>query len=340
MRHTLAAGGGGARTRGSPRGGQGRAARTPGFSAAARCPLRGAAWGAGGGAVALALAFLPPPLLLLLLVVPGGSYRPVVIVHGLFDSPSDFRHLRAFINESHPGTEVTVLDLFDRGASLRPLWVQVEGFRRALAPIMANAADGVHLLGYSQGGLICRALLATMPDHNVHSFISLAAPQMGQYGDTDYLKWLFPRHMKSNLYRLCYTPLGQGVSICNYWNDPHHRELYLNSSDFLALLNDERLHPNASDWKRNLLRIQSLVLIGGPDDGVITPWQSSLFGFYDANETVQEMRAQAVYLQDTFGLKTLEARGDLGGCAVPGVGHTAWHSNRSVYEHCIRPWLT
>lgn len=32
------------------------------------------------------------------------------------------------------------------------------------------------------GGLICRALLATMPDHNVHSFISLAAPQMGQYG--------------------------------------------------------------------------------------------------------------------------------------------------------------
>lgn len=47
-----------------------------------------------------------------------------------------------------------------------------------------------------------------------------------------------------------------------------------------------------------------------------------------------------VYLQDTFGLKTLEARGDLGGCAVPGVGHTAWHSNRSVYEHCIRPWLT
>ncbi|XP_010574120.1 PREDICTED: lysosomal thioesterase PPT2 [Haliaeetus leucocephalus] len=122
--------------------------------------------------------------------------------------------------------------------------------------------------------------------------------------------------------------------------DPHHRELYLNSSDFLALLNDERLHPNASDWKRNLLRIQSLVLIGGPDDGVITPWQSSLFGFYDANETVQEMRAQAVYLQDTFGLKTLEARGDLGGCTVPGVGHTAWHSNRSVYEHCIRPWLT
>uniref|UniRef100_A0A669QKH4 Uncharacterized protein n=1 Tax=Phasianus colchicus TaxID=9054 RepID=A0A669QKH4_PHACC len=52
---------------------------------------------------------------------------------------------------SHPGTNVTVLDLFDRGQSLRPLWVQVEGFRRAVAPIMANAAGGVHLICYSQG---------------------------------------------------------------------------------------------------------------------------------------------------------------------------------------------
>uniref|UniRef100_A0A8B9Q507 Lysosomal thioesterase PPT2 n=1 Tax=Apteryx owenii TaxID=8824 RepID=A0A8B9Q507_APTOW len=50
-------------------------------------------------------AFLPPLLLLLLgllllgLAAPGGSYRPVIVVHGLFDSPADFRHLRAFINE-------------------------------------------------------------------------------------------------------------------------------------------------------------------------------------------------------------------------------------------------
>ncbi|XP_010725074.1 lysosomal thioesterase PPT2, partial [Meleagris gallopavo] len=91
----------------------------------------------------------------------------------------------------------------------------------------------------------------------------------------------------------------QGVAVGLIWDfppppDPHHRDLYLNSSDFLAPLNDERLHPNASAWKQNLLRIRNLILIGGPDDGVITPWQSSLFGFYDANETVQDMRSQAV----------------------------------------------
>lgn len=76
--------------------------------------------------------------------------------------------------------------------------------------------------------------------------------------------------MKSNLYHLCYTSIGQRISICNYWNgkidnirvclrlwpsvltslssssDPHHRDLYVNSSDYLALLNSERANPNST----------------------------------------------------------------------------------------------
>nr|XP_056718720.1 lysosomal thioesterase PPT2 [Euleptes europaea] len=279
-------------------------------------------------------------LVVLLLFTLTASYKPVIVIHGLFDSPSDFGDLLDFINETHPGTNVTVVDLFDRTESLKPLWMQVEGFRQVIYPIMQNAVNGVHLICYSQGGLICRAILSTMPDHNVDTFISLSSPQMGQYGDTKYLKWLFPQHMKSNLYRLCYTQLGQDFSICNYWNDPHHRDLYLNNSNFLALLNDEKLNPNATAWKKNLLRIRKLVLIGGPDDGVIMPWQSSLFAFYDDNETVKEMKSQLVYLEDTFGLKTLDARGDISFYTMPGVSHTYWHSNRTVYDKCISQWLT
>ncbi|XP_057210787.1 lysosomal thioesterase PPT2 [Triplophysa rosa] len=268
------------------------------------------------------------------------AYKPVIIVHGLFDSSSDFNILIRFINASHPGTNVSVIDLFDRSASLEPLWTQVEGFTRAIYPIMQNAADGVHLICYSQGGLICRGILSTLSDHNVHSFISLSSPQAGQYGDTDYLKYLFPQFVKSNLYHVCYTSVGQKISICNYWNDPHHRELYVNSSDYLALLNSERTNPNSTAWKQNFLRMKKLILIGGPDDGVITPWQSSQFGFYDDNETVVEMKNQKLFLMDTFGLKTLYARGDLMLCSVPAVAHVYWHSNETVYKTCIDKWLT
>lgn len=47
---------------------------------------------------------------------------------------------------------------------------------------LSSCFDSVILHFSLQGGLICRALLATTPDHNVHTFISLASPQAGQYG--------------------------------------------------------------------------------------------------------------------------------------------------------------
>ncbi|XP_006007242.1 lysosomal thioesterase PPT2-A isoform X2 [Latimeria chalumnae] len=248
------------------------------------------------------------PLLLLfaggLLLPPASGYKPVVIVHGLFDSPSDFKHMLSFINQTHPGTNVTVIDLYDHTLSLLPMWKQVEGFRNAIYPIMQNAAEGLHLMCYSQGGLICRALLSMIPDHNVDTFISLSSPQLGQYGD------------------------------------PHHQDLYQNTSDFLALLNSERFNPSAAEWRKNFLRLRNLVLIGGRDDGVITPWQSSHFGFYNANETVVEMKKQMVYLRDAFGLKSLDARGAITTYAVDGVQHTNWHSNQTVFEACIAKWLT
>ncbi|XP_069491120.1 lysosomal thioesterase PPT2 [Ambystoma mexicanum] len=290
-----------------------------------------------------AISMTPLVLLLLLSALceqPVSGYKPIIIVHGLFDSPAEFKMLLHFINQTHPGTNVTVVDLFDRSESLQPLWKQVQGFSEAVYPIMQNAANGVHLLCYSQGGLICRGLLETMPDHNVDTFISLSSPQMGQYGDTDYLSRLFPQYVKSNLYRFCYKHMGQTFSICNYWNDPHHHDLYLNRSEYLALLNSESNCPNATNWKKNFLRIRRMVLIGGPDDGVITPWQSSQFGFYNQNETVMDMHEQEVYLQDAFGLKTLDSRRAITRYTVPGVPHTNWHSNQTVYETCIEKWLT
>lgn len=45
-----------------------------------------------------------------------------------------------------------------------------------------SCCDSFILHFFPQGGLICRALLATTPHHNVHTFISLASPQAGQYG--------------------------------------------------------------------------------------------------------------------------------------------------------------
>uniref|UniRef100_A0A3P8YGZ1 palmitoyl-CoA hydrolase n=1 Tax=Esox lucius TaxID=8010 RepID=A0A3P8YGZ1_ESOLU len=220
------------------------------------------------------------------------GYKPVIIVHGLFDGPKQFVQMARIIEKAHPGTNVSVIDLYDNMASLTPLWKQVLGFKKALYPIIQEAKNGVHLICFSQGGLICRGLLSTLPDHNVQSFISLSSPQAGQYGDTAILNWLFPHYLKAKVFHICYSSIGQELSICNFWNDPHQKERFLKTSKYLALLNGEKPHSKMTVWRENFLRISKLVLIGGPDDGVITPWESSQFGFYDNNETIVEMKNQ------------------------------------------------
>lgn len=115
------------------------------------------------------------------------------------------------------------------------MWDQVNGVQEIIAPITANATDGVILICYSQGmytsigsagwylilsagGLICRGFLEAFPDHNVKTFIGLSSPLAGQFGgrfnllllidywtehdifpDTDYFKF-FPNFTRDNLY--------------------------------------------------------------------------------------------------------------------------------------------
>ncbi|XP_017345730.1 lysosomal thioesterase PPT2-A-like [Ictalurus punctatus] len=279
-------------------------------------------------------------IILSVVFVIADGYRPVIIVHGLFDGPMQFTQLANFINVTHPGTNVTTVDMYDDMASLKPLWEQVNGFRKVIGPIMENAKDGIHLICFSQGGLVCRGIIATLPKHNIHSLIFLSSPLAGQYGVTSYLRHTFPSCIKQLVYQLCYNYFGQKISICNFWNDPHQRKRYLKYNKYLALLNGEINYPYQKEWREHFLDIKKLVLIGGPDDGVITPWQSSHFGFYNSNETVVEMKQQDWYQNDVFGLKTLDSRGDLVQCIFSYVKHVFWHSNRTVYYHCIEPWLT
>uniref|UniRef100_A0A3B5LA90 palmitoyl-CoA hydrolase n=1 Tax=Xiphophorus couchianus TaxID=32473 RepID=A0A3B5LA90_9TELE len=276
-------------------------------------------------------------LLASLFVCSTDGYKPVIIVHGILDGPEQFKNLSGFINEVHPGTEVQIISLFNIGKSMKPLWIQIPEFRKAIEKITSTHPEGVHVLCFSQGGLICRAVLSTSPNHNVHTFISLSSPLAGQYGDTDYLQWL-PGCVKKNAYLFCYNKVGQHFSFCDYWNDPHHRACYLKGNTFLPLINGEIPHQHLTDWRENFLRIKKMVLIGGPDDGVITPWQSSQFGFYDSNEDVVEMRNQ-FYKNDTFGLKTLDVRGDVSVCVQSGVKHTHWHSDFTVFKNCVERWL-
>lgn len=96
---------------------------------------------------------------------------------------------------------------------------------------------------------------------------------------------------------------------------------------------------NSTRFRQGLLRLRRMILVGGPHDGVITPWQSSHFGYFDEHNRVVPMKRRDVYQRDSIGLKTLDAAGNLTIITVPGVRHFEWHTDVRVIRVAILPFL-
>ena len=94
-----------------------------------------------------------------------------------------------------------------------------------------------------------------------------------------FLRLIFSKLVKETVYRIFYSSPGQRYSVANYWNDPHHQASYLRHSRYLPYIDNVIYSQNSEQFKANFARISKLVLIGGPDDGVITPWQSRYCSF-------------------------------------------------------------
>lgn len=89
--------------------------------------------------------------LLLLSLTEIFCFKPVIIVHGILDHASDMKDLASFITEAHPGTNITLISLFEEVDSFKPMWMQVSAMREKIRPVMQEAKDGVHIIGFSQG---------------------------------------------------------------------------------------------------------------------------------------------------------------------------------------------
>ncbi|XP_050526888.1 lysosomal thioesterase PPT2 homolog isoform X2 [Daktulosphaira vitifoliae] len=265
-------------------------------------------------------------------------HKPVVLVHGLMTGDVTMLELAKQIEEMHPGTKTYVLNRFCGWASLEPLWKQVLELGPDLLQICSQHPEGINLIGYSQGGIIARGMLESYPNHNVHTFISLSSPQGGQYG-TKCFSSIFPNLTLKTAYELFYSKMGQDISVGNYWYDPYHLDLYLKYSKYLPIINNELETSNSSNYKKGITRLKRMILIGGPDDGVISPWQSSQFAVLNENQEIVTVKERSIYKNDSFGLKTLDEAGKLMFFTVIGISHHEWYKDKSVIDNFIIKWL-
>ncbi len=137
--------------------------------------------------------------------------------------------LVALVKGAHNGTEVHNIDGYDDLQSLTPMWEQVTNIKAKMLPIMQQAKDGINLICFSQGeskafivalsliiyfsagGLVCRGILETTPEHNVHTFVSLSSPQAGQFGGT-VLECVFIRYVTTFLQILSTSNISSQTS--------------------------------------------------------------------------------------------------------------------------------
>jgi palmitoyl-protein thioesterase len=261
------------------------------------------------------------------------------------------------IKSQHPGTPVYNLAVFNDAASFQAIPTQVASIEQSiLAIVKANATvfkDGYHLLCHSQGGLICRSLTHTMDTHNVDTLISLAGPQLGVY-DEGFFKigGFFPvpfsGKVVDEVYKLAYTTATQAtLSIANMWNDPNHQSEFFNSNVYLPFINNLVDHADAKRYKANFLRLKKAVFISGDQgagktyDGGIGPWNSGIFGFVGTDgKTLIPMEKQDFYINDTFGLRTLDEQGKLILLAPSKVSHTDWVLNKNTINQYAIPYLS
>jgi len=94
-----------------------------------------------------------------------------------------------------------------------------------------------------------------------------------------------------------------------YFRDINQYDNYLEHSNFLADINNERALKNQT-YKRNLERLEKFIMYVFEEDQTVIPKESGWFAEVNGTE-VTPLRERDIYREDWIGLKTLDKKGAL-----------------------------
>ena len=267
------------------------------------------------------------------------NMTPIIFMHGLFSSYKDAYGLMEVLLEDHPGQPIYFLDINNNIDSFKSLKTQIIEVQELIRQIINEHQDefknGFHFIGHSQGGLLSRSVIEESTDFVIKNYISLAGVQNGEYGNCQLLVPFIDCSQAS--YILYSKIFRDSLSVAQFWRDVNY-SYYLEWNQFLPYINNEIETNETEKRKKNFLGIENVYLFASRDDELISPWQSSHFGFYDENnKTVIPMKEQNIYKKDLFGLKSLGNKLHL--IEIPGIKHGEWIRNKELIRKDILPLL-
>ena len=245
---------------------------------------------------------------------------PLIIWHGLGDSFGNdgLQSVATLAEETNPGTFTYIIKLADdangdsRATFIGNLTEQIDKVCADLAAHnILSTAPAVDALGLSQGGLFLRGYIERCNSPPVRSLVTFGSPHNGisefqSCGATDWLCKGSQGLLRSSTWS---SWVQNNLVPAQYFRDPNQYDNYLEYSNFLADINNERELKNQT-YKENLEKLERFVMYLFEDDTTVIPKESTWFAEVNGTD-VQELKDRILYKEDWLGLKALDERGAL-----------------------------
>ncbi|KAL4915809.1 Alpha/Beta hydrolase protein [Aspergillus aurantiobrunneus] len=247
---------------------------------------------------------------------------PLVIWHGLGDdyTRAGLRQLASLAESTNPGTYVHLIHIGDSSSSDRQATFlgnvtdQLSTVCAQLAsePILSTA-PAINALGFSQGGQFLRAYVERCNDPPVRNLVTFGSQHNG-IAEFQKCTWsdFVCRGAEALLRVGRWSTLVQSQFVpAQYFRDPADLDAYLENSNFLADVNNERVVKNAT-YKENLSRLNRFAMFMFEDDKIVHPKETSWFAEVDAESgEVTSLQEREIYKEDWLGLRELDEKGAL-----------------------------
>ncbi|KAK3943390.1 palmitoyl-protein thioesterase [Diplogelasinospora grovesii] len=252
---------------------------------------------------------------------------PLVIWHGLGDNyAAEGLHSVGSLAESiHPGTLVYYVRMSDDASSDRSATFfgnLTDHIAKACADIAAHpilsTAPAIDALGFSQGGQFLRGYVERCNNPPVRSLVTFGSQHNGisAFRECPGNDWLCKGAMALLRGNAWSSFVQNRLVPAQYYRKPDEYERYLQSSNFLADINNERIMKNQR-YKENIKRLENLVLYMFEDDTTVIPKETAWFEEVNGTE-VTPLRARKMYREDWLGLRELDRKGRLHMRTTPG----------------------
>ncbi|KXX79733.1 Palmitoyl-protein thioesterase 1 [Madurella mycetomatis] len=257
---------------------------------------------------------------------------PLVIWHGLGDNylSQGMRDVAALADKINPGTLVYPIRIDEYAARDRYnsyVGNLTEHIEKACADIAAHpilsTAPAIDALGFSQGGQFLRAYVERCNNPPVRSLVTFGSQHNGitRFRDCRQADWVCRIAMAVLKGSPWSDTVQSSLVPAQYFRDPEQYEQYLEHSNFLADVNNEREEKNEA-YKKNIMKLENFVMYMFEDDTTVIPKETAWFEEVNGTE-ITPLRARRLYTEDWLGLRALDRKGGLKFRTAPG-GHMAW----------------